>query len=349
LAVYFAAIPALNIFIARVSPQVLLFSIAACTPSLWSKPMHKYLASFVIGIFLFATLSFNAYSDEKHKPFALASNEAGALAEKTTAVKEALQAKGFSIAGEYSPYDGVHIIVITNDALKKAAASDERAGYIAAQRVALTDRNNKIQISYTNPYYMAKAYRVEPNLDAVSNALKEAIGFVQFFGPDEGLTTKKLGKYHYMFGMEYFDDPYELAEHKSHQNAVDVVEKNLAKNLGGASKVYRIDIPGTEQVLFGVGLKAPSEDEKYYDDKFIMSEIDFKDLRSTAHLPYEMLVKGNEVEALHARFRIAINFPDLSMMGDNSFMNIMSTPGAVKKILRKIAGGKETTDSDEDY
>jgi len=46
-----------------------------------------------------------------------------------------------------------------------------------------------------------------------------------------------------------------------------------------------------------------------------MSEIDFKDLRSTAHLPYDILVFGNKVCALYARFRIAVSFPDLSMRG----------------------------------
>jgi hypothetical protein len=71
-----------------------------------------------------------------------------------------------------------------------------------------------------------------------------------------------------------------------------------------------------------------------------MSEIDFKEIRSTAHLPYEMLVTDDEVEALHARFRIAINFPDLSMMGSNSFMNIMPTPDAIKASLTEAAGGE---------
>jgi hypothetical protein len=46
-----------------------------------------------------------------------------------------------------------------------------------------------------------------------------------------------------------------------------------------------------------------------------MSEIDFKDVRSTAHLPYDILVSGNRVYALYARFRIAVSFPDLSMRG----------------------------------
>ena len=76
------------------------------------------------------------------------------------------------------------------------------------------------------------------------------------------------------------------------------------------------------------------------DESFIMNEIDFKPVRSTGHLPYEILVKGSEVEALHARFRIAINFPDLSMMGANSFMNIMPSPDAIKEALTLGAGGE---------
>ena len=62
-------------------------------------------------------------------------------------------------------------------------------------------------------------------------------------------------------------------------------------------------------------------------------------MRSTAHLPYDILVTGDEVEALHARFRIAINFPDLSMMGANSFMNIMPSPDAIRDALTVTAGG----------
>jgi hypothetical protein len=188
---------------------------------------------------------------------------------------------------------------------------------------------------------MAKAYRVESNLPATSAALKKALGHMQDFGPDEGLSERKLGKYHYTFGMEYFDEPLELATHGSHEKAVSIIEKNLSKKMGGTVQVYRIDIPGTKQTLFGVGMTAPNEGAKYMDEAFIMSEIDFKPLRSTAHLPYEILVKGKDTEALHARFRIAINFPDLSMMGDNSFMNIMPTPDAIRDVLRKVAGGKK--------
>ncbi|MBE9567727.1 MAG: hypothetical protein IMF14_03455, partial [Proteobacteria bacterium] len=115
-------------------------------------------------------------------------------------------------------------------------------------------------------------------------------------------------------------------------------EKGLAAHAGGTTKVYRIDIPGSKQTVFGVAMKG-NEENKFMDETFIMTEIDFKATRSTAHLPYEILVTGEDIEALHARFRIAMNFPDLSMMGDNSFMNIMPSPDAIEEALAKAAGG----------
>lgn len=294
----------------------------------------------ILAVFTMAT----AQAETTYKPFALASNDTGKIADKLAATKKALQDNGFSIAGDYSPFDGTHVIVVTNNELKKAASSHPRGGYIVAQRVALTEMNGKVQVSYTNPFYMARAYWIKSDLAATSAALKKALGFVQYFGPEKGLTEKKLGKYHYTFGMEYFDEPLDLSELNSHEKLISTIEKNLAAKMKGAFKVYRIDIPNTNQVLFGVGMKAPNDKKKYMDEKFVMSEIDFKDLRSTAHLPYEILVKGKEAEALHARFRIAINFPDLSMMGDNSFMNIMSTPDAIRDVLTRVAGGEVTID-----
>jgi hypothetical protein len=71
-----------------------------------------------------------------------------------------------------------------------------------------------------------------------------------------------------------------------------------------------------------------------------MKEIDFKPIRSTPHLPYEVLVSGGEVRALHARFRIAVNFPDLPMMGANSFMKISCAPDAIEDALKRMAGTK---------
>ena len=304
------------------------------------KSLYSFIFALAIGL-----LATAAQAGKTYLPFVLASNDAGTIADKLEGTKSALESNGFEIAGEYSPFAGAHIIVVTNDELKKAAASHDRGGYVAAQRISLTEMGGKTQISYTNPYYMAKAYHVKSSLPATSAALKKALGFTKNYGPAKGLDDDDLESYHYTFGMEYFDEPLELAS-ASHDKLISTIEKNLGAQKAGTMQVYRIDIPGTKQTLIGVGMKASNEDGKYMDEKFIMSEIDFKPIRSTAHLPYEILVKGNEAEALHARFRIAINFPDLSMMGDNSFMNIMPTPDAIKETLTAVAGGSS---SDDDF
>jgi hypothetical protein len=296
----------------------------------------------LIAAAIFSVSSIAIAEEVEMKPFILGSTGSGDVASKAADVKKALEANGFEIAGEYTPYEGADVIVATNDTLKKAGASHDRAGYVAAQRVAVTKVGDQIQVSYSNPKYMAAAYHVKADLSSVSNALKTALGAVKEFGPDKGRTAEDLEGYHYTFGMEYFDEPYELNSFKSQADAVAAVEKGLARRAGDTTKVYRIDIPGGKQTLFGVGLS--SEKNKYADDKFIMSEIDFKDVRSTAHLPYEMLVKDGDVEALHARFRIAVDFPDLSMMGSNSFMNIMPTPDAIRNSLTQAAGAKVKED-----
>ena len=278
------------------------------------------------------------------KPFFLASSSSGVIADKKAGVKSALNSNGFEIVGEYSPYATAHIFVVTNSELKKAAASHVRAGYVAAQRVAITDVRGDIQVSYTNPEYMAAAYRVKSDLSETTSALKKALGAEKEYGPAEGLTADDLEDYNYTFGMEHFDDPYDLASYGSHNEAVAAVEKGLAAGTSGTAKVYRIDIPGTKQTLFGVSMVAGEGGNKYMDETFIMTEIDFKPVRSTAHLPYELLIRGGDIEALHGRFRIAINFPDLSMMGSNSFMNIMPSPDAIMEALTLAVGGEVKDD-----
>ncbi len=270
--------------------------------------------------------------DVKLKPFVLASEGAGTVAEKTAQVKTALTTAGFTVVGEYSPYPGANIVIVTNDELKKNAAASESGGYGAVQRVSVTAADKDVQVSYTNPVYMSQVYRMDGDLSGVSAALEKALGRVEEFGA-QGMTAKKARKYHYTIGMEYFDEPSELAEYASYEEAVQAVDAKLASNQNGVSKVYRVDIPGKQETVFGVGLKG-SGDSKAMDDQFIMSEIDFRDVKSSAHLPYEVLVSGNKVYALYARFRIAINFPDLSMMGKNSFMNIMKAPEAIRKALQ---------------
>jgi hypothetical protein len=281
---------------------------------------------------LLATLNVQA-SDAILKPFVLASKGTGTVAEKAEQAKSALSGAGFTVVGNYSPYADAQILIVTSDELKKNAAASEHGGYGAIQRVSVTKAKNEVQVSYTNPVYMAAVYRMTGDLSGTSAALATALGRIEEFGA-KGMTAAQARKYHYMVGMEYFDEPSLLAEYPSYEEAVKAVDAKLASNKNGITKVFRVDVPGKKESVFGAAMKGSGE-AKDMDDRFIMSEIDFRDLKSTAHLPYEVLVSGNKVYALYARFRIAINFPDLSMMGANSFMNIMGSPEAIRKALQK--------------
>jgi len=302
------------------------------------RPILKRLP--LAALFIIFLINTALADDVLLKPFVLGSRGPGSVAEKAAAVKTALTAQGLSIAGEYSPYPDADVIVVTNEALQNTAAKSEHGGFGAAVRVSVTKVKDEVQVAYTNPVYMSNVYRMQGDLADVSAKLAAALGGKEEFGA-KGLTAKKLRSYHYMMGMEYFTDPSVLAEYGSFEEATAAVEAGLAAGKGGVNKVYRVDIPGKKEALFGVAMKAASDADKYMDDKFIMSEIDFRDLKATAHLPYEMLVSGNKVYALYARFRIAESFPDLSMMGKNSFMNIMKSPEAIRKSLTQAAGGKK--------
>lgn len=169
-----------------------------------------YVAAVVMSV---AALAVQA--EGEMKPFILASTVSGNIVDQVDGVKSALSDKGFEIVGEYSPYATAHIIVVTNDALKKAGASHDRAAYVAGQRVTITRVGEEVQIAYTNPVYMGAAYRVQTDLSGVADSLKAALGVEKEYGPEEGLTAKELEKYHYTFGMEYFDEPNELASYNS--------------------------------------------------------------------------------------------------------------------------------------
>ena len=146
------------------------------------------------------------------KPFVLGSKGPGEVTAKAEAVKAALAQNGFTAAGTYTPYPNATIIVVTNDEMRTTAAKSEHGGFGTAQRVAVTKVGNDVQVSYTNPTYMANAYRMAGDLKDTAGKLQAALGRVEEYGA-KGLTAEKLRKYH--FGMEYFDEPNELAKYAS--------------------------------------------------------------------------------------------------------------------------------------
>jgi hypothetical protein len=178
---------------------------------------------------------------------------------------------------------------------------------------------------------MAAAYRMKADLSPVAAKLASALGALEEYGPKDGKRAKDLKGYHYMIGMPYFDDPWKLATFPSQPEALEAVEAGLAAGRGGTRIVYRVTV-SPDETVFGVALA-----DGCGADANVMNAIDFKPLRSTGHLPYELLVSKGEVYALHAKFRIAVNFTDLKMMGDHSFMRIRCAPDSIQGALRQVS------------
>jgi len=292
--------------------------------------------SFVLLVSL--VLATTAAAETTFQPFVLASiNETG-LDEQTDATVSALTQAGFTIVGQYSPLESANVIVATSTNLNAVAALSDRGGYGAGQRVSVSLRDGKSEVAFINPLYIQHAYRMEGDLQSVYDQLSQALGNMETFGAEKKMTAKKLAKYHYMITMQRFDDPSELGSFDSHEAAIAAVEAGLAVEGDALSQIYRIDIPGKEQVVYGVGMKATSDadEEVDIDATHQMAIVDFEGYSKAAYFPYEVLVNGNEVEALHMRFRMAVHFPDLSMAGEHGFTKLMSAPGATEDALEAM-------------
>lgn len=312
---------------------------------------YRIAKQLVLLIALQFSLMTVASAEDRVQPFVLAQNGSGELNTMVDETKQKLTAAGFQVLGSYAPYDNAEVIVVTNEELKNVATKSVRGGYGAVERVAVTKNGNTIEVTYTNPIYWANAYRMSSSLDDISAKLASALGKIKEYGSgDKKLSAKDMRSYHYTFMMEYFDDPSKLNNLKSHADAVAMVNKNLAKGAGASKKVYQLDLgkdtEGKQMTLFGVGLSGKNS-EDCSGDNYIMSRVDKSTPRHTAHLPYEILVYGNKVEALFARFRIAVSWPYLPMVASSTgatFFSIMCAPNSIEDALRKVAGGV-----DEDF
>jgi len=286
---------------------------------------HRLIFATVLNLFLLAP---GAWAAENLKPFVLVSNAPGDAAAVINDTKGKLESGGFKVVGEYSPYAGAHIIVVTNDDLLSIAGKTKFGGYGAVVRVSVTEAGDKIQVAYANPLYWGAAYQMQ-DTSSVASALTRALGEGTPYGSSNGLSESKLRKYHYMAFMPYFKDHDELGDFDSHAEAVANVNKRLADGVKGMSKVFEVSIPGKDETLIGVAITQGDGG-----DKFIMEKVDLGEIKHTPHLPYAVLISGKDVYALAGKFRIALSFPDLTMGG---FAGIMSSPGAIKESLEELA------------
>lgn len=305
------------------------------TPHNTSHPVKNLL------IFLLCFFSVSLYAADKEifKPFVLAEQSDLTMEAAKVKIQKMIEVSPFSIIAEYSPYDDAYIYIFTSEALKSAAAQSQYGGFAAPQRVSLTRIDGKIQIAYTNPVYMQHAFRLQGvDMQPTLEQMKQTFGFHEYFG-GEGLTARKLKRYKYSFGLEDFDSFYELPEYASHAQAIAELTKGFNKPENGISKVYELKIPGKDQIIYGISMSEKSSGVEALNTQKTMNIVDYLPLKRTAFLPYEIMVDGKQIIALHARFRIASYFYDLKMFGKHGFGQLFSTPNAYLKAFTEVSGG----------
>lgn len=273
------------------------------------------------------------------KPYILGAESDQSLEVITQQLKENLHINGFQVIGEYSPAEDNNrlVLVITSKLLLDAVGEiGNYSAFGAILRIAITYEKNIHKISYMNPMYWGNAYyqqhfgKMGPRFWETTLRLANSMVDIGepmdiHFGSERGYSPMDLQKYHYMFGMEYFEDRVDLNSFTNFTTAVKTIDANLEAGVPNLNLVYSLKIPGKNLKLYGIGLTGELGESHF------LPIIDKTSPKHTAFLPYEMLVIDNNVVMLHGRYRIALSFPDLSMM---TFGKIMSTPGDIETLMR---------------
>lgn len=289
--------------------------------------------------FVYLLLSVIAFTQvayaERLKPFVLAWEGEARLETVLENTRRSLAAVGFEVVGDYQPQEDTHVLVVTAPLLRKMAAQERNAAFLVAQSVAIRRVSSQVQVSYRNPHYCGLAYRVEADVAALAEALDASLGFTRFFGSEAGLGSKRLARYQYSYGMEYFDDQLLLRQFASQAEALEGIERGFRANSELVGRVYRIDVNDAMSV-FGVAMRAGQGA-----DAQVHAVLDSPVLSHMAQLPYEILVHEGVVSALHPRFRLALNFPDVKMVGERSFLQLRDAPDQIHAALKLLASDKQ--------
>ncbi|HER35792.1 MAG: hypothetical protein JXJ30_01175 [Halothiobacillaceae bacterium] len=290
----------------------------------------------LIGGFMFL-LAVSGLARAEFQPFVSGTPVSGEVGTVAGGAKEKLAAEGFEVVGDYAPTKGVRVVVVSSDALRRAAAKTERGGYGAVISVAFEQTGGQTLITYQNPHYVAHGYRLEGDGETAFQSLAAALGATGYLG-GEPISEANLRTYQYAFGLETFLDAVDLGRFDSFAAADRTITERLKGGKLGAELVYRVEIPGKDQIVYGVAMQT---DDPNANGAALVQAVDHDAPRGYAFLPYPVLLDENAAETLNLRFRMALFFPDLPMMGgDASFFKLRSAPDAINDLLGEAVGGE---------
>lgn len=270
-------------------------------------------------------------------PYIQGDSVAGGSAQTVAAAVEGkLKKGGFKVVGKYFPkgLTGFGVVIATDDVmLSEVGAVGGEAILGAAIRVGVKADGS---IAYTNPDYWYRAYfrksfaKHEDAVKALQGRLQETLGAGKEQGGDEAAAN--LTNYRYMIGMERLDSyKNQLNSFGSFTEALKAVRENLDKGVGKTAKVYEVVLPDRKLAVFGVAMN----NGEYSDGEWI-KRIEMQN--NIAGLPYEIYIVDKEVGSPHARFRIALSFPDVGM---GQFMRISSLPNVILETMGSVAGAEK--------
>ncbi len=251
-------------------------------------------------------------------------------------VKNALTTDGFKIIGAYNPgnQENLYVICYTRTDLEKIALDFEDRGALGATlKIGLKNEDGTVKVSMLNPIYLFNAYfnkNIEKHEAELQKISGQAIAAASVFGQDikpfgGELSKEKLHKYHYKMMMPYFKDAEVIAKFSSFNEGIKTIQENLEAGTGNTKKVYELIYNDKKTAVFGVALLNEKDGESHFLPIIGDSHL--------AAMPYEIILQGTTASTLPGRYRIALNWPELTM---GTFMKIMSTPGDIKKTMEKV-------------
>lgn len=253
-----------------------------------------------------------------------------------SSVSKAISDNNFEIIGTYNPMEDKDITVIafTNKQLIEQTHKVKDRGALAAiLKVAVINENGKANIYLLNPEYIFWAYlrdemknnNVSDPLMEVDKKIKDVLELLGTSPIETGgnISRSDLSKYRYMFGMERFTNPVNLKTFTSFEEGLKTIRNNAGN--GDTKLIYQLVDTKKQTAIFGIGLLNSDEGEAHF------LPIIGKD--NAAALPYEIILQRKEATMLHGRYRLALHWPELTMM---TFSKIMSTPGEIENQLKAL-------------